>query len=207
MAIPYDIFELLDAYDTSKDLWAELQRQLEGGAKQLRNNRALCINEYFAFKALESESLKDVYNWFNLLVNKCRRFGVERSSEDNNLKFLQSLNPEGMPLSMSLQTTLDLANWILSDLFGSLISQESHITMMKNQVGGTLALVGKASEGSSQKEKAGKKKKVLIVESDEEEDKSEGKVNMKSIMKSLALVTREYSRGFRRPFYTGQYDR
>ena len=102
MAIPNDIFELLDACETSKDLWAELQRQLEGGAKQLRNNRALCINEYFAFKAVEGEALKDVYNRFNLLVNKCRRFGVERSSEDNNLKFLQSLNPEWMPLSMSL---------------------------------------------------------------------------------------------------------
>jgi len=88
-------FELLDACDTSNDLWAELQSQLEGDAKQLRNNRALCINEYFAFKSLENESLKDVYNRFNLLVNKCRRFGVERSSEDNNLKFLQSLNPNG----------------------------------------------------------------------------------------------------------------
>ena len=41
MAIPNDIFELLDACETSKDLWAELQRQLEGGAKQLRNNRRL----------------------------------------------------------------------------------------------------------------------------------------------------------------------
>ena len=96
MAIPNDIFELLDACETSNDLCAELQRELEGGAKQLRNNRTLCINEYFAFKASESESLKYVYYWFNLLVS--------------NLKLLQSLNPECMPLSMSLQTTLDLAN-------------------------------------------------------------------------------------------------
>ena len=33
MAIPNDIFELLDTCETSKDLWAKLQRQLEGGAK------------------------------------------------------------------------------------------------------------------------------------------------------------------------------
>ena len=33
MAIPNDIFELMDACETSKDLWAELQRQLEGVAK------------------------------------------------------------------------------------------------------------------------------------------------------------------------------
>ena len=48
---------------------------------------------------------------------------------------------------------------------------------------------------------AGKKKKVLIAESHEEEDNSEGEVDMKSIMKSLALITREYNRGFRRPSY------
>ena len=58
----------------------------------------LCIDEYFAFKAIENEALKDTYNRFNILVNKCRRFTVERSSEDNNLKFLQSLNPEWMLL-------------------------------------------------------------------------------------------------------------
>ena len=45
MPIPNDIFELLDACETSKDPWAELQKKLEGGVKQLRNNRALCINE------------------------------------------------------------------------------------------------------------------------------------------------------------------
>ena len=102
IAIPNEIFELLDACETSKDLWAKLERPFEGGAKLLRKNRALCINEYFSFKAMEGEALKDVYNRFNLLVNKCRRFGVERSSEDSNLKFIQSLNPEWMPLSMSV---------------------------------------------------------------------------------------------------------
>ena len=132
---------------------------------------------------------------------------MERSSKDNNLKFLQSLNPEWMPLSMSLQTTLDLANWTLSDLYGSLVSQESHITVIKNQMGGPLTLVGKASEGSSQKEKIVKKKKALVVESKDKEDNSDGEVDMKSIMKSLALITREYNRGFRRPSYRGQYER
>ena len=96
---------------------------------------------------------------------------------------------------MSLQTTLDLAKWTMSDLFGSLISQESQITILKNQVGGHLALVGKAFDGSSHKDKAGKKK-LLTVESDED-DNSEDEVDMKSIMKSVTLITREYNRGFR----------
>ena len=62
-----------------------------------------------------------------------------------------------------------------------------------------MALVSKAREESSQKEKAGKKKKVLIAHSDE--------VDMKTIMKSLALITKEYNKGFRRPSYRDQYER
>ena len=108
---------------------------------------------------------------------------------------------------MSLQTTLDLANWSLLDLYGSLISQESQIAIMKNQVGGLLALVGKASEGSSQKERATMKKKASIAESDNEEGNSEGEAGLKSMMKTLALITRYYKRGFRRSFYRGQYER
>ena len=47
----------------------------------------------------------------------------------------------------------------------------------------------------------------MIAESDEEEDNSEGEVDMKSIMKSLALITREYNRVFKRPSYRSQYER
>ena len=46
-----------------------------------------------------------------------------------------------------------------------------------------------------------------MAQSDDEEDNSEGEVDMKSIMKSLALITREYNRGFRRPSYRGKYKR
>ena len=48
-----EIFESLDACDISKELWSELQKQLEGGVKNLKNNRALCITKYFIFKATE----------------------------------------------------------------------------------------------------------------------------------------------------------
>ncbi|KAI3685588.1 hypothetical protein L6452_34837 [Arctium lappa] len=108
MAIPNDIFQSLDSCETSKDLWLELEKQLEGGAKILKNNRALCINEYFAFKALPSESIQSTYNRYNSLINKCKRYGIHRTSEENNVRFLQSLNDEWLHLTMSMQATLDL---------------------------------------------------------------------------------------------------
>ena len=88
----------------------------------MKKNRALCVNEYFAFKAVENEPLKGTYNRFNSLVIKCKSFGIGRTKEENNIRFLQSLNYEWIPLTLSLQTTLDLDNWSLSDLFGTLMS-------------------------------------------------------------------------------------
>ncbi|KAI3692956.1 hypothetical protein L6452_32781 [Arctium lappa] len=124
MAIPNDIFQSLDSCKTSKDLWLELEKQLEGGAKTQKNNRALCINEYYAFKALPNESLQSTYNRFNSLINKCRRYGIHITSKENNVIFLQSLNDEWLHLSMSLQTTLDLDTWSLSKCGRGIVEKE-----------------------------------------------------------------------------------
>ena len=102
---------------------------------------------------------------------------------------------------------MDLGNRTLSDLYGSLISEESHIAILKNQVGGPFALVGKASEGNSQKQKASKKKNALVAESDDEKGNSEGEVGLKNMTKTLSLITINYNRGFRRPSYRGPYER
>ena len=45
------------------------------------------------------------------------------------------------------------------------------------------------------------------MERDEEKGNSDGEVDMKSMMKTLAFITKEYNRGFRRPSYKGQYER
>ncbi|KAI3729859.1 hypothetical protein L6452_18530 [Arctium lappa] len=215
MAIPNDIFQSLESCETSKDLWLELEKQLEGGAKTLKNNRALCINEYFAFKALPGESIQSTYNRYNSLINKCKRYGIHRTSEENNVRFLQSLNDEWLHLTMSMQATLDLDVWSISDLFGTLISQENRISKLSTSVGGPLALVGCASEGKDKgkKDKATeeaqkkKKKKVLVAESESEED-SEEEIDTSALAKTLALMTRQFNRGLKKkPEYKGREER
>ncbi|KAI3758666.1 hypothetical protein L6452_06237 [Arctium lappa] len=181
MAIPNDIFQSLDSCETSKDLWLELEKQLEGGAKTLKNNRALCINEYFAFKALPGESIQSTYNRYNSLINKCKRYGIHRTSEENNVRFLQSLNDEWLHLTMAMQATLDLDVWSISDLFGTLISQENRISKLSTSVGGPLALVGSASEGKDK----GKKDKAV-----EEAQKKKKKFN-RGVKKKLEYRGRE----------------
>ena len=196
MAIPHEIFKNIDHCHLAMDIWAELEKQIEGGTKTLKNNRAICIDEYHSFKAKEGESLSDTYARLNTLISNCKRYGVMRSSEDNNSQFLKSLGYEWINLTMSMKATLDLQVWTLADLFGSLTSQEPQILQLKNSYGGPLALVTEGDPGKDREpkkeEKEKKKKKVLIAESDES---SEDEVSMQKMMKTLALITIEYRKG------------
>ncbi|KAJ9566557.1 hypothetical protein OSB04_002523 [Centaurea solstitialis] len=206
MAVPHDIFTSVDHCYLSKDIWEELERQIEGGRKTLENNKAVCINEYHSFKALEGETLSDTYSRFNSLISNCKRYGIVRSPEDNNSIFLGSLGPEWIHLTMSMRITLDLEGWTLVDAFGSLKSQENQVMQMKRSYGGPLPLVAgegaeiKREEKKDEKEKK-KKKKVLMGEISES---SEEEISVKELAKAVALITREFRRGGDRREYRGQ---
>ncbi|KAJ9544132.1 hypothetical protein OSB04_023839 [Centaurea solstitialis] len=143
----------------------------------MKNNRTLCIDEYHDFKAKDRELLKDTYARFNTLISKCRRSGVIRTMEDNNMLFLKSLGNEWLHLTMSMSATLDLETTSLADLHGTLAAQES----------------GKEKE--ERKEERKKEKKALRTQSDEDSD--EEKTTTKDLMETIALLTRELKRGYR----------
>ncbi|KAJ9561515.1 hypothetical protein OSB04_006675 [Centaurea solstitialis] len=174
MALPNDIFNSLDHCNTSKELWSELLKKLEGGVKTLKNNRIMCISEFHEFKAKEDESLKDTYSRFNILIRT-----------------------EWLHLTMSMRTTLDLEVISLADLYGSLASQECLVMQMKRSVRGPLALVAEGSKGKEKEmntEEKKKRKKALVIESGEEEMSFEEDVSAYDMMKVLALITKDYKR-------------
>ncbi|KAI3758996.1 hypothetical protein L6452_06569 [Arctium lappa] len=188
MAISNDIFQSLDSCETSEDLWLE---------------------------ALSGESIQSTYNRYNSLINKCKRYGINRTPEENNVRFLQSLNDEWLHLTMSMQETLYLDVLSISDLFGTLISQENRISKFMAPVGGPLALVGNTTEVQDKGKKENttkdvqkkKKKKVFVAESDSEES-SEEEMDMAAIEKTLALMTPEYNKGLKKKLaYRGRSDR
>ncbi|KAJ9545005.1 hypothetical protein OSB04_024712 [Centaurea solstitialis] len=190
---------------TSKDLWGELLRQLEGSVASQKNNRKMCINEYHEFKAKDGESLKDTYSRFNILISKCMRSRVIRTIEDNNMLFLKSLGSEWLPVTMSMRTSPDLEMMNLADLYGSLASLEPQ----------------------EKKKKKKKKKKALVIESEDVGDlSSKEEMSLKDMMKTLTIEgvlqekknerreefgKRESSRGFdqerKREYNRGSYER
>ncbi|KAJ9545627.1 LOW QUALITY PROTEIN: hypothetical protein OSB04_025334 [Centaurea solstitialis] len=134
----------LSLWITAKHVWnyhLNCKDKLKGGGvKAMKNNCTMYINLYHEFKTKEGESLKDTYARFNTLIRKCKCSSVGRSNKDNKTMFLKSL---GMVTSnhVYMRSTQDLEACLISDLYGSLASQESQVQQVKRSIGGTLALV------------------------------------------------------------------
>ncbi|KAI3715138.1 hypothetical protein L6452_22108 [Arctium lappa] len=203
MAIPNDIFQELDSCKTAKEIWDQLLNQLEGGLQTQKNRRNLCINEYNDFHALPEEKLHQTYSRFNILINKCRKFGVIRTKEENNVLFLKSLNEEWSQLSMSIQANQDLESWTLTDIYGTLVAHEKEVMKQKSKtsLGGPLALVSKQTSKENNCEESQKcletkrrSKKVLIAE--ETHTDSDSDEDISAFAKSFALITHQFNKKF-----------
>ena len=65
MALPNDMYAIVDSLKSAKAIWLELELQMQGGEKAMESKRenAMCV--YEGFSARETESLIDSYNWLN----------------------------------------------------------------------------------------------------------------------------------------------
>ncbi|KAJ9562008.1 hypothetical protein OSB04_007168 [Centaurea solstitialis] len=205
MALPTDIFMSLDHCHTSKELWSQLLRQLEGGIASLKNNRTMCTNEYHEFKAKERESLRDTYSGMNVLISKCKKSGVIRTNEDNNLLFLKELGTEWLNVTMSMRTNLDLKFMSLAEPFGTLAILEPQVLQLKSSIGGPLALIAEDNKGKGDRKEEDRRKKrrrrrrrrkhCIEADDDDEGSGSEEEISMKEKMKTLVSFTRDIRRG------------
>ncbi|KAI3714928.1 hypothetical protein L6452_21890 [Arctium lappa] len=198
-----NFLEELDSCKTAKEIWDQLLNQLEGGLQTQKNRRNLCINEYHNFHALPEEILHQTYSRFNILIIKCRKFGVIRTKEKNNVLFLKSLNEEWSQLSMSIQANQDLESWSLTDIYGTLVAHEKEVMKQKSKtsLGGSLALVSKqiSKENNCEESQKGletkrRSKKVLMAEENHSDSDSEDDIN--AFAKSLALITHQFNKKF-----------
>ncbi|KAJ9558198.1 hypothetical protein OSB04_012812 [Centaurea solstitialis] len=128
MSLPNDMYSRVDSFDNARDIWNEIEQQMQGGDTASEFQKESAMNAYEGFHAREGEMLHDSYQRLNSLVNDLRRLKVEKSRYEVNVKFLKNLNPEWRNLAINIQLSRNLGQMGLHDLFSMMVQHEEFIT-------------------------------------------------------------------------------
>ncbi|KAJ9551774.1 hypothetical protein OSB04_015819 [Centaurea solstitialis] len=128
MSLPNDMYSRVDSFDNARDIWNEIEQQMQGGDTASEFQKESAMNAYEGFHAREGEQLHDSYQRLNSLVNDLRRLKVEKSRYEVNVKFLKNLNPEWRNLAINIQLSRNLGHMGLHDLFSMMVQHEEYIT-------------------------------------------------------------------------------
>ncbi|KAJ9565913.1 hypothetical protein OSB04_001879 [Centaurea solstitialis] len=121
MSLPNDMYSRVDSFDNARDIWIEIEQQMQGGDTASEFQKESAMNAYEGFHAREGELLHDSYQRLNSLVNDLRRLKVEKSRYEVNVKFLKNLNPEWRNLAINIQLSRNLGQMGLHDLFSMMV--------------------------------------------------------------------------------------
>ena len=85
------MYARVDSLGTAKEVWDEIELQLQGGEEAKENEKEIAISIYEGFRAKEGEPLFDSYTRLNGFVIDLRRIDVQKSNYEVNVKFFKSL--------------------------------------------------------------------------------------------------------------------
>ncbi|KAJ9566980.1 hypothetical protein OSB04_002946 [Centaurea solstitialis] len=128
MALPNDMYARVDSLTNARDVWLEIEQQMQGGDTAVESQKESALNAYEGFKARENESLTESYQRLNAFVNDLRRLGVEKSKYEVNVKFLKNLTQEWQNMAINIQLSRNLGAMGLHDLFSMMVQHEEFIT-------------------------------------------------------------------------------
>ncbi|KAJ9567275.1 hypothetical protein OSB04_003241 [Centaurea solstitialis] len=148
MALPNDMYTRVDSLTNARDVWLEIEQQLQGRDTTLESQKESALNAYegfcefdiqrgydvwitagdYTFRARENESLTESYQRLNSFVNNLRRLGVEKTKYEVNVKFLKNLTQEWQNMAINIQLSRNLGAMGLDDLFSMMVQHEEYIT-------------------------------------------------------------------------------
>ncbi|KAJ9566720.1 hypothetical protein OSB04_002686 [Centaurea solstitialis] len=126
MALPNDMYAQVDSLTNARDMWLEIEQQMQDGDAAVESQKENALNVYEGFRARENESLTESYHRLNTLVNDLRRLNV-------NVKFLKNLTQEWQNMAINIQLSQNLGALGLHDLYSMMVQHEEFITGNKSK--------------------------------------------------------------------------
>lgn len=119
-ALPDDIYCNVDSYETGKEIWDEVEKQMDGSIVSNTIRLSTVLNMYETFKQQKGEPLNDVYIRFCNIINELRKNDVKRTNMELNIKFIKNLVEEWQVYGTQLNQQADFGNLTIHTLFEKL---------------------------------------------------------------------------------------
>ncbi|GKD31733.1 hypothetical protein Tco_1242511 [Tanacetum coccineum] len=131
LSIPNDIYNSMDACETTKDTWDKVKRLMQGTDLSKIERESWFINEFDKFTSKAGESLSFVFNRFSRLVNDLDRNKIKPIKMAVNTKFLNSLQLECCKYVTNVRLSKNLAEDSYDSLFDHLQQYEGIVNAFR----------------------------------------------------------------------------
>ena len=203
-SLPNDIYTSIDSYKaTAKGMWDQIENMMVGTKVGNQLKVTNCINNYEDFKAKEGESLTETYNRYCLLLNELSKNKIQKTLIENNVKFLNNLLPEWKRSAANIRKTKTIDEIALHEVFELLKQDEDEVQELieekkkKDKASADpLALVADRRERHSSSHSRSRKEVEKSKSESESSSESDSDPELKSIKKTLALLTTAVQRKY-----------
>nr|GEX43131.1 hypothetical protein [Tanacetum cinerariifolium] len=127
MALPDKHQLKFNSHKDAKTLMKAIEKRYRGNTKTKKVQKTLLKQQYENFTGSHSESLDQIHDRLQKLVNQLEIHRVYLSQEDVNLKFLRSLPSEWKTHTLIWRNKVDLEEQSLDDLFNNLKIYETEV--------------------------------------------------------------------------------
>ncbi|KAI3681606.1 hypothetical protein L6452_36406 [Arctium lappa] len=198
-SLPNDIYACTDNYkESEKKMWDQIEKMMMGSHINNQLKVTNCITRYDGFKARKGETLTETYERFNLLLNDLQKNKITKTNTENNIKFMNNLQPEWKPFVSHIRHTQTLENLFLHELYEMLLQEEEEVMeLMGNQkaeekpVVDPLALV---SEKRVKSVSRSSEKKPVQSEPEPEDPDSDSDPELTKMKEAMVFLTQQFQK-------------
>ncbi|XP_052623195.1 uncharacterized protein LOC128128391 [Lactuca sativa] len=95
-ALQSDTFRLVGSCTTAKEIWDRLKELYSTDEDLEHSIQTLILSEFRVFEQKPDEKLIQTFDWFNNLLSKMIKHGIERKLIEQKVTFMDGLRPEWM---------------------------------------------------------------------------------------------------------------
>nr|GEY39825.1 hypothetical protein [Tanacetum cinerariifolium] len=150
LSLPYEHQLRFSKYKTAKELWAAILKTFGGNEATKKRKKNILKQQYGNFKAEGSETLEQTFNRLQVIVSQLQFMDVEVEKDDLNQKFLTSLAPKWLMLTIVWRNRNYLDTMSLDDLYNHLKVYEAEVQKKSNSNSQDMAFISSSKNSSNE---------------------------------------------------------